>query len=159
MPKIERTEVAANAISIIRSLFAPGLPPRESEPFDSRYYYEGDFETDHPDDVYDYAQRWERKQWPRQNYFETVLEQLRLCDKAKKTMFVHNLLDAMERIYNEVFNRFAETYMTDERHECIMWILDNKLVQKFQRELPEEEIHHVEFHYELVKTDSDDDNE
>ncbi len=159
MPSLVSSDVAHKAVNLIRRLFAPGLRCRESEPFDPRYYHQGDFDPEFNDDLDDYMTRWERREWPKQKEFEEVLAQLQFCVRHKPTTFTFKLLGYLERIYNEVFNRFESTFNTGDRHDCIMFLIDNNILKKLQYELPMEEPEHIPFTFDLDERNANNDDE
>ncbi len=151
MPYLIASVVATSGVNMIRSLFAPGLSPRESEPYDRRYYNEG-FDPEFYDDVDDYITLWQRKEWPKQNAFETVMEQVRLCAQVYDgSDFMKQLLVVMERVYNEIFNKFESTYDEMTRVQCFIWLRDTNMLKQLNRGLAMEEDDRIYFRYELVE--------
>ncbi len=144
-------DIAKEAVELIRSLFAPGIGPRSSELFDSRYTWQFDYDFDPEiyDDIDDYVERWRSSQWPKKTKFENIYHRVMVCEQICSTELIQRVQYILMRVYNDVFNQFNDTYYQSERSNCLCWIVDNKILDELKNKLASEKDHKVTLVYKI----------
>ncbi len=135
---VSNIDVAETGINLVKSLFAPGIHPRGHENFDRSYTW-NDFDPSEYDCIYDYVDRWESSAWPTKRGFRNSLCVITACCAVNPTSLLLRTKEVMERVYREVFNEFKDTYSKQDRHDCLLWISENNILDELRILLAKEE--------------------
>ncbi len=151
-------EISKKAVNLIRSLFAPGIGERSSELFDTRYTHK-EFDPENYDDISDYVDSWDANQWPSKTEFENVYHMVIACEHTCSTELIQRLQYILMRIYNEVFNGFKDTYYKSDRYDCIMWIVQHKILEELKNKLASEKSHKVTLVYAVSESEAEEESD
>jgi hypothetical protein len=151
-------EVSKKAVELIRSLFAPGIGERSSELFDTRHTNEN-FDPENYDDISDYVDSWDANQWPSKTEFENVYHMVIACEHRCSTELIQRVQYILMRIYNEVFNGFKDTYCKSDRYDCIMWIVNNKILEELRKKIASEKSHKVTLVYAVPEREDEEESD